>query len=134
MLNPAPAPVAALELLGEVDVLVVNETECEELGGIEELHAAGADTVVLTRGADGVELHRRGEARVHVQAFRIDPVDTTGAGDAFCGALAADLAAGASIEDALVTASAAGAIVAQHHGANTAALSPEALAALMSTR
>ncbi len=134
VLNAAPAAAAALDLLGDVDVLVVNETECEELGGIERLHAAGADTVVLTRGADGVELHRRGGAVVHVPAFSIVPVDTTGAGDAFCGALAAALAAGTPVEDALVSASAAGAIVAQHQGANTPALTPGALNALVATR
>ncbi len=134
VLNAAPATVQALDLLGDVDVLVVNETECEELGGVDALHAAGASAVVLTRGADGVELHVHGVPLVHVPAFPIVPVDTTGAGDAFCGALAATLAAGSRLEDALVTASAAGAIVAQHHGANTPALDPQALAALVATR
>lgn len=131
VLNAAPAAAQALDLLGDVDVLVVNETECEELGGVETLHAAGAPTVVLTRGADGVELHQVGVPSLHVPAFPIDPVDTTGAGDAFCGALAAALSAGAVIEDALMTASAAGAIVARHRGANTAALTPQALAELV---
>ena len=98
---------------------------------METLHAAGAPTVVLTRGADGVELHQVGVPSLHVPAFPIDPVDTTGAGDAFCGALAAALSAGAVIEDALMTASAAGAIVARHRGANTAALTPQALAELV---
>ncbi|MBO9627399.1 MAG: ribokinase [Microbacterium sp.] len=134
LLNAAPAAARALDLLGDVDVLIVNETECEELGGVDALHAAGAAIVVLTRGADGVELHRRGAEVAHVPAFSIVPVDTTGAGDAFCGALAATLAAGAPIEDALVTASAAGAIVAQHQGANTPALTPEALRTMVATR
>jgi ribokinase len=134
LLNAAPATEAVLPLLADVDVLVVNETEGEELGGVDRLHAAGADTVVRTRGADGVELHRRDRPVVHVAAFRIETVDTTGAGDAFCGALAAALCAGAPIESALVTASAAGAIVASHHGANTPALTPAAIAALVSGR
>ncbi|MFF3027359.1 ribokinase [Microbacterium sp. NPDC057944] len=134
LLNAAPASESALALLAHVDVLIVNETECAELGGADRLHAAGAETIVLTRGGDGVELHRAGEPVLRIPAFPIDPVDTTGAGDAFCGALAAALAAGAAIEEALLTASAAGAIVALHRGANTTALAPAALAALVATR
>ncbi|KAB1867177.1 ribokinase [Microbacterium algeriense] len=134
ILNAAPAHDATIELLGDVDVLVVNETECAELGGIERLHAAGAQTVVLTQGAGGVTLHRAGDDPLHVDAFRIDPVDTTGAGDAFCGALAAALAQGAVIEAALIRACAAGAVVAQHRGATTAALSPASIAALLGSR
>ena len=134
ILNAAPAHDATIGLLGDVDVLVVNETECAELGGIERLHAAGAQTVVLTQGAGGVTLHRAGGDPLHIEAFRIDPVDTTGAGDAFCGALAAALAQGAVIEAALIRACAAGAVVAQHRGATTAALSPASIAALVGSR
>lgn len=134
LLNAAPAATAALDLLPDVDILIVNETECAELGGIESLQAAGAGQIVLTRGAGGVVLHRRGAAPLYVAAFRIDPVDTTGAGDAFCGAFAAALAAGDDIGDALERACAAGAIVAQHRGANTAALSAAAIADLVATR
>lgn len=134
ILNAAPAHEATIGLLADVDVLVVNETECAELGGIDRLHAAGAQTVVLTQGAGGVTLHRKGIAPVHVAAFRIDPVDTTGAGDAFCGALAAALSQGEGIEHALVRACAAGAVVAQQHGATTPELSPESIAALVDAR
>lgn len=134
LLNAAPATESAIALLDDVDYLIVNETECAELGGVERLLGAGADAVVLTRGGEGVSLHRPGIDPVHVAAFPIDPVDTTGAGDAFCGALAAALAAGERIERALLVACAAGAIVALHHGANTAALTPEAIATLVATR
>lgn len=134
ILNAAPAQEAAIGMLADVDVLVVNETECVELGGIDGLHAAGAEVVVLTQGAGGVTLHRIGQAAVHVAAFRIDPVDTTGAGDAFCGALAAALSQGVDIEAALVRASAAGAVVAQHLGATTPQLSPASIAALVASR
>ncbi len=51
ILNAAPAHVATIDMLGDVDVLVVNETECAELGGIDRLHAAGARIIVLTQGA-----------------------------------------------------------------------------------
>lgn len=134
ILNAAPAHAAAVDLLADVDVLVVNETECAELGGVERLLGAGAGTVVLTEGVAGVTLHRPGRPGVHVPAFRIDAVDTTGAGDAFCGALAAGLAQGQDIEHALVRACAAGAIVARHRGATTPALSVTALEALVARR
>ncbi|MGH3690721.1 MAG: ribokinase [Microbacterium sp.] len=134
ILNAAPAHAETIGMLDDVDVLVVNETECAELGGIDRLHAAGARTIVLTRGAGGVELHRTGDDPLQVDAFRIDAVDTTGAGDAFCGALAAALAQGDAIETALIRACAAGAVVAQHRGATTAALSPTSIAALVSSR
>ena len=131
ILNAAPAAEAAVALLADVDILIVNETECEELGGIERLHAAGADVIVRTAGADGVDLHRAGQPVLHVPAFRIDPVDTTGAGDAFCGALAATLATGVPLAEALRAASAAGAIVAGQLGATTPALTPEAITTLL---
>ncbi|MGO1798214.1 MAG: ribokinase [Microbacterium sp.] len=134
VLNAAPAHEATIGMLGDVDVLVVNETECEELGGIDRLHASGARTVVRTMGAGGVVLHRRGADPLHIDAFRIDPVDTTGAGDAFCGAFAAALAQGEPIEDALVRACAAGAVVAQHRGATTKALTAGAIMALVALR
>lgn len=127
LLNAAPADDAVLRMLADVDVLVVNETECAELRGIERLHAAGARTVARTEGSRGVSLHRAGTEPLHLPAFRIDPVDTTGAGDAFCGALAAALSIGIPLEDALVRASAAGAITAQHLGATTEALSRAAI-------
>lgn len=134
ILNAAPAQEAAVGLLDVVDVLVVNETECTELGGIARLHAAGAASIVLTLGAGGATVYRRDEPAFHVDAFPIDPVDTTGAGDAFCGALAASLAQGAAAETALVRACAAGAIVAQQRGATTSALTPDALTALVAGR
>lgn len=134
VLNAAPAHDATIGMLGDVDVLVVNETECVELGGIDRLHAAGARTIVRTQGAGGVDLYRHDTDPLHLDAFRIDPVDTTGAGDAFCGALAAALARGERIEDALVRACAAGAIVAEHRGATTSALTADAIAAVVASR
>lgn len=134
ILNAAPAHDVAVAMLDAVDVLVVNETECAELGGIARLQAAGAASIVLTLGAGGATLHRRDEPSFHVDAFPIEPVDTTGAGDAFCGALAASLAGGAGPEAALVRACAAGAIVAQQRGATTPALTPDALATLVAKR
>ncbi|GAA2865073.1 PfkB family carbohydrate kinase [Microbacterium arabinogalactanolyticum] len=134
ILNAAPAAEAALALLGDADILVVNETEADELGGVARLHADGAAIVIRTLGADGVELHRAGEEPWYVPAFPVDAVDTTGAGDAFCGALAAALAGGIRLADALLRAAAAGAIVASHRGATTDALTPDTIDALVRGR
>lgn len=116
ILNAAPAREDARELLDLVDIVVVNETECESLGGIDTL-AAEEITVVVTLGAAGVRVHPRGAEAFHVPAFSIDVVDTTGAGDAFCGALAASLAQGLELEQAVRRANAAGAIAACSLGA-----------------
>ncbi|MFD4422275.1 ribokinase [Agromyces sp. NPDC058484] len=127
ILNAAPASSAALELLGEVDVLVVNESEERSLGGVEGLLDSGAGAVVVTLGEAGARLHRPGAAATRIPAFAVDAVDTTGAGDAFCGALAAELAKGLGLETAVRRASAAGAIVATAVGAQTERLSAAAI-------
>ena len=90
-----------------------------ELGwpSIEALLDAGAGAVVVTLGAAGVDLHRAGSSSVHVDAIPVDVIDTTGAGDAFCGALAAWLAEGAAIEDSIAAAVAAGALATRAVGA-----------------
>ena len=63
-------------------------------------------------------LHRAGDDPLHVDAFRIDPVDTTGAGDAFCGALAGALAEGTALADAATIAAAAGSLAVRSPGAS----------------
>jgi ribokinase len=109
VLNPAPVQALPEELLGEVDALVPNRVELAQLaaapvpGTVEE--AAGlagrlpARAVVVTLGADGALVVTDGRTR-HVPAVRIRPVDTTAAGDAFCGGLADALAGGATLQDA----------------------------------
>jgi ribokinase len=109
VLNPAPVRALPEELLEEVDVLVPNRVELAQLaaapvpGTVEEAaRLAGrlpARTVVVTLGADGALVVEHGHAS-HVPAFRVRPVDTTAAGDAFCGGLADALAAGAALQDA----------------------------------
>ena len=119
ILNPAPAPATALsaELVALCDVIIPNEHEVEILGGVEQLFALGAKAVVVTLGGRGAKLCRPDEADVHVPAFPVTPVDTTGAGDAFCGAFAAAVAAGSSMPDALRFAAAAGALATTRSGA-----------------
>ena len=131
ILNPAPAIACGPELLALVDILVLNETE---LGFFThtELHDSDApDRFVeaarrLQTGANGiicVTLGKRGVlALVDGEALMIDgravkAVDTTGAGDCFIGALAAQLAGGATIRDALNYANAAASICVQRMGA-----------------
>ena len=103
--NPAPAPGEGvpLELMESVDVLVPNQTELALLAGHDgpvdaevaaRLAAAlPAASVVVTLGADGALVVAGGDV-VHVPAPLVRPVDTTAAGDAFCGALADRLVAG----------------------------------------
>ena len=116
LLNPAPAQTLDNSLLSLCDVVIPNEHEVELLGGIDALHAAGVGTVIVTRGADGVTISRDG-ATEDRNAIAVDVVDTTGAGDAFCGNLAARLALGDGFCDAIDWALAAGAVAVTLPGA-----------------
>ena len=109
ILNPAPAAPLPAELLATCDIVVPNEHEVELLGGVAALLAAGCRAVVVTRGGSGVDVHTT-DGVVHCPPFEVEVVDTTGAGDAFCGSLAARLAAGDELNDAVRWAAAAGAL------------------------
>jgi ribokinase len=103
VLNGAPIRSLSDDLLRRVDVLVVNEHEAAHLVAgrpIPELTTL-APTVIVTLGADGAQLHRRGLDALSIAAPSIAAVDATGAGDTFCGALAAELAAGSGLEAAM---------------------------------
>ena len=128
VLNAAPVHPEARDMLDDVDILVVNETEAAALGGAAAL--AERTAVIHTRGAAGLTVHRRGHAPLEIPAVPVDAVDTTGAGDAFCGGLVAGIARGLSLEEAAAEGAAAGAIVASHRGAQPDALSAAAVAAL----
>jgi ribokinase len=119
ILNPAPAPAHPLpaELLALVDILTPNDTELEALGSIESLQAAGVRTVVVTRGGDGADLAEPGQPLHHQDVFPTTPVDTTGAGDSFNGALAMALAEGQPVRDALAFAAATGSLSTRRVGA-----------------
>lgn len=117
VLNPAPATQLPGELLAHCDVVVPNEHEIALVGGVDALLAAGPEAVVVTRGALGVEVATADGSRWAEPAFEVDPVDSTAAGDAFCGALAARLAAGDQLDDAVRWASAAGALATTRRGA-----------------
>jgi len=120
VLNPAPVPPDGLpdELLSLCDIVVPNEHEVELLGGVDRLLARGVAAIVVTQGAAGVAVTEApGATTWSVEAFEVDPVDTTGAGDAFCGALAARLAAGDDLRPAVRYAAAGGALATTIAGA-----------------
>ena len=112
IVNPAPALPADLASLAAVDYFIPNETEAETLTGlpVKTLHdaqacaaallAKGFRRVVLTLGARGC-LIAGTEGSVHVPAFAVTAIDTTGAGDAFVGSLATLLAEGLPEKDAV---------------------------------
>ena len=106
VLNAAPARKMSAEFLSFVDVLVVNRVEAEMLAGTGDMAAALAALhsptrdVVLTRGGDGLMLLTRDGKRTDIPALAVQLISSHGAGDCFCGALAARLAAGEAIEAA----------------------------------
>jgi ribokinase len=130
VLNPAPARPLGDDLLSLCDVVVPNEHEVELLGGVEHLLALGARAVVVTLGARGALLHTA-DGATPIAPYRVTPVDTTGAGDAFCGALAARLAAGDELAEALPYASAAGALATTVEGAVPSIAHADAIRHLM---
>jgi ribokinase len=134
ILNAAPATPNASSLFPLVDVLVVNEIELARYAGhLEALEASGEidraarrlisrndQRVVVTLGAAGARLVGFDTA-LSVPGRRATVVDTTGAGDCFCGVMAAALSEGAALEDAVSIANAAAAISTEHAGASAPA-------------
>lgn len=155
ILNVAPAPTAPLDLTGWVDIVVANEVEIVQIAAslgptetpsVDVAAAAhlvrtlpeGPRAVIVTLGAAGslvVDAH--GERRIETLA--VQPVDTVGAGDCFCGTLAAWLAdtppgadplAPSSLDIAVRAANAAGALATLTPGARSAPTRPEVAARL----
>lgn len=115
-LNPAPAQLLPRELLAVVDLVAPNEHEAELLGGPNGLLAGGVETVVVTQSARGALLVTANGA-TRIDPFKVTPVDSTGAGDAFCGMLAARLALGETMTTSLKAAVVAGALATEIEGA-----------------
>ncbi len=109
VLNPAPVKPVPDSLLALCDIVTPNQHEVELLGGVDHLRSLGAKAVIVTLGADGADLHTA-DGVTHVDPFVVSPVDTTGAGDCFSGALCARLAAGDDIPTAMRFAAAAAAL------------------------
>ncbi|PZQ97675.1 MAG: ribokinase [Cereibacter sphaeroides] len=114
--SAAPFLVSSVKaVLPHVSMLVMNEGEAAELraafGQMPEID------MIVTRGGDGAEWLSPGRQTIRVPAFRVTPVDTTGAGDCFTGTLAAALDAGLEPAAAMRRASAAAAIQVTRPGA-----------------
>jgi ribokinase len=136
MLNPAPIAFDYSGLWPTVDLAIVNEVESEILTGLADpgpaaqaLRLAGASTVITTLGAQGAKLVRA-EGDLVVPAPQVEPIDTTGAGDVFCGVLAAALETRLDLEPALRWAVAAASLSVTRRGTASAFPSADELAGL----
>ncbi|MFP7492728.1 ribokinase [Terribacillus saccharophilus] len=113
ILNPAPAQQLPLEVIEQAAWITPNESEAAVLfDDTEKALKEYADKLVITKGEDGV-IYSGG----HVEAFPVQPVDTTGAGDTFNAALAFQLASGSALSEACSYANAAAALQIVSHGA-----------------
>jgi ribokinase len=135
-LNAAPARTLERSLLRQLDVLVVNEREAallsdqpEAAAAARALHEAGAKLVAVTRGPEGCVVCDDDGAR-SIAPFKVDAIDTTGAGDAFVGGLAVALAGRLSTDEAFRLANAAGAAATIAVGAQQALPRPDDLSRL----
>ncbi len=130
-LNPAPAPDNGLlpsELLQNVDIFTPNQTEAQQMTGIvvsdldsareaaTKLKLAGPTTVIITMGEQGAFVHNDQISEL-IPSFPVNAIDTTAAGDAFCGTLAAALARGEELRSAVRWACAGGALATTKMGA-----------------
>jgi ribokinase len=117
ILNPAPAEGVTAELLALCDFVVANEHEAELMGGAAQIIAQGAGEVIVTLGARGSVRTTADGYEHRVEAFAVEALDSTAAGDAYCGAFAAAIALGDDTDSAMRLASAAGALAATKAGA-----------------
>lgn len=130
LLNPAPATQIPIETLRKVTFLIPNESELALLSDIEinnfsdcrkavsYLQSLGCNQIILTRGEHGAYYFYQ-DNQIFAPSFTVPVVDTTAAGDAFIGGLAAALAEDMDLHIALLRASAAGALAVTKAGAQT---------------
>lgn len=130
ILNPAPAAEIPEELFRHVSLIIPNRTELSVLTGrnvddmdsvrsaVMELKTMGAKSVIVTLGAGGSCLSLEGSTEIEtVPARKVSAVDTTAAGDTFCGALCVSLSEGKDIRTAMAFASAAASLTVTRMGA-----------------
>ncbi|MEN6415233.1 MAG: ribokinase [Armatimonadota bacterium] len=128
LLNPAPARELNAELLRNVSIITPNETETERLTGImvedensaeraaTALRELGVGTAIITLGSKGAYVFDQSFKGI-VPSFKVDPIDTTAAGDVFNGALAVGLVEGLPLPEAVRFANAGAAISTTRLGA-----------------
>lgn len=122
---------AAAEVLPHLDALFVNEGEDQALRA-HLPDASPPPLKIITLGARGAIIAKQGEPEIVVPAYKVEPVDTTGAGDAFTGAFLASLDAGLALESAGRIASAAAALSVMRAGAADASPSRAEIEAFLS--
>jgi ribokinase len=127
LLNVAPAREIDLDILKMIDILVVNETEIETVSGhsivamgeeaiMDSLLLRGTKNIILTLGRKGC-IVKNAKMTHYVPAFKVTAVDSTAAGDTFCGSLVARLSKGEDMMEAVKFATAAAAICVTRMGA-----------------
>lgn len=131
IINIAPLTDEAERLGKMADIVIANETEFERLAGetgmgnaereaaMLRLHGETGQTLIVTLGAEGVMALNDGKL-YRAEGLTIEPVDTVGAGDTFCGYFAASLDAGLGFEEALQRAAIAGSLACLKPGAQPA--------------
>ena len=128
VLNPAPACPLPEEIFRNIDLFIPNETELSTFSGIEvkdvesaqkaaaAMQAKGVGKLIVTMGSKGALICEGGPA-IFVPAHKVKAVDTTAAGDTFCGALCVAISEGKSLKEAAEFACAASALTVQKMGA-----------------
>ena len=115
VLNPAPANTNILPYLKYCDYIIPNETETEILGGKENLKQY-VNNIIITLGSKGYEIITKNSDNIY-PCIKVKAVDTTSAGDTFCGGLLASLSQNISLEESAIFASKAASIACTKKGA-----------------
>ncbi|CAC6706649.1 ribokinase [Staphylococcus aureus] len=129
VLNPAPAKALTNELLSLIDIIVPNETEAELLSGIKVTNeqsmkdnanyflSIGIKTVLITLGKQGTYFATKNQSQ-HIEAYKVNAIDTTAAGDTFIGAFVSRLNKSQdNLADAIDFGNKASSLTVQKHGA-----------------
>lgn len=131
ILNPAPAPTepSPSSLNQTVDILTPNESEAKSLTGVSDLEESsqrllnwGVKVVIITIGEDGVLVAQASKPVLYIPAFKVSPIGTVAAGDAFNGGLGVAIAEGRTLEGAVQFAQAVAAISVTRRGAQPSLL------------